>query len=368
MKTPKILCAFAALAFSLTASAQTATTDPVGFTTITANANSDCPIGLPLNRAPVLQTTISGISGNVLTVNATLVASAYVYTSPTQTNYFYVSIKSTVNSASSVNGKWFQVLSNTSTTITVDPSNPATVQVQGLAVGDTIEIIPFWTLNTLFPNGQSLTATSNLNILQDLISELPQDIAGVNLSTKPSSCYCTDLTEVAAPGWYNANTLEATGDNPIVPDSYLILKNKGASQPTTITGTVPMSNKTSSIVRLVSGRQDNFIVNPFPIAISLPETNLFESGAFEVTTNVNSVKDILYVWNGSETGFNISASKTYIYTNDLSEVPSAGWYDANTLAGPFLLVDKLVPAGGSMIVRKANGPAVEISWKAPKPY
>jgi uncharacterized protein (TIGR02597 family) len=117
-----------------------------------------------------------------------------------------------------------------------------------------------------------------------------------------------------------------------------------------------------------SKKQDNFIVNPFPVAVSLPGTNLFESGAFEATTDVDFPKDILFVYTGNEPGFEAQASKSYFYCTDLANVPSVGWYDANTLAGPYTNADKLVPAGAALIVRKTTGPVGEVAWKAPKPY
>jgi uncharacterized protein (TIGR02597 family) len=130
-----------------------------------------------------------------------------------------------------------------------------------------------------------------------------------------------------------------------------------------------MSAKATSIVRLdPAKKQDNFISNPFPVAVSLPDMKLFESGAFEVTTDVDAPKDVLLVYVGTETGFNSQPSKSYIYTNDLNNVGTVGWYDASSLAGPFLVTDKIIPAGAACIVRKSTGAVVELVWTAPKPY
>jgi uncharacterized protein (TIGR02597 family) len=369
MKAPKILCAIAAIAFSLTAS-QAVETDPVGFVSVTASANTDSPIGLPLARASVLQTTVASVSSNVITVNSTLIASQFVYASPVQTNRYYLSVKSTLAPSSSAKGKWFEVLSNGTSTLTVDPGSTASVQSQGLTAGDSVELIPFWTLNTLFPNGQGITATTDIDFPQDLILQLPQTVAGVNLAASKSAIYSTDLVNLTSVGWYDAGTFDPVGDDIILPDTYLIFRNKGAAQSLNIVGSVPVATaKTTSIVRLSpTQRQDNFVVNPFPVAVSLPELELFESGAFQATTDIDFPKDVLFVYQGTETGFNNQPSKAYIYSTDLTNLTVAGWYDAGTFDGPFTNLNKVVPAGGALIVRKTTGPTSEVSWSANRPY
>lgn len=348
------------------------TTEPVGFVSVTAPANSDTPISMPLARAAALQTTVASVAGNVVTLNSGLTTSQFVYAAGTQNDYFYISVKSTVAPGSGVSGKWFQVLANsghaTNGTITVD-GGATTVQAQGLATGDTIEVIPFWSLNTLLPLGGGITATADIDSPQDLVLQLPQTVAGTNLGAEKSAIYSTDVANLGVAGWYDANTLDPVGAAPLLPDTYLIVRNKGDAQTLTVTGSVPMSQKVSSIVRLANGvKQDNFVVNPYPVPLSLPGTNLFESGAFEATTNIDIPKDILLVYNGTETGFNSQPSKAYIYSTDLGNLGTAGWYDANTLDGPFGVNDKLIPAGSGMIVRKASGAIVDIAWSAPKPY
>ncbi len=347
------------------------TTDPVGFVTYSAPANSDAPVALPINRTPLLQSVVTGVSGNVVSISAGLTAGQLVYAAGVQTNHYYLSIKSA--SSAVVTGKWYEITGNTGATsnasITADSAGATTIQTQGLAAGDVVEVIPFWTLNTLLPSGGGVTVTTDVDAPQDQILILPQTLAGANLSPVQSSIYTNDLANVSAAGWYDAGTLADVGDVILIPDTYFIVRNKGAAQSITVTGSVPTSNKASSIVRLSpTKKQDNFLVNPFPVAIALQQTNLFESGGFTVTTDVDAPKDLLLVYQGTETGFNSQPSKAYIYTNDLNNVSVAGWYDASSLAGPFLITDKVIPVGGSFIVRKAVGAVGEVAWTTPKPY
>lgn len=370
MKRTTILTTLLAALLGSYASGQTAVTDPVGFVTVTAPANSDAPVGLPVARAAVLQTTVSSVSANEITVAAAMTSSQFVYASPTQTNHYYVSVKSTVSPSSAVKGKWYEIVSNSTSSITVDSGSATSVQSQGLAVGDTIEVIPFWTLNTLLPSGQSMTVTTDIDFPQDLILQLPQTVAGINLASAKSAIYSTDTANLGVAGWYNANTFDAVGDDLILPDTYLVFRNKGAAQPVTIVGSVPMASaKATTLVRL-SGvlRQDNFAINPFPIPVSLTELGLFETGVFQATTDIDFPKDILLVYQGNETGFNSQPAKSYIYSTDTVNLPSAGWYDSSTFDGPYLLADKLVPAGGAIIIRKALGAISEANWAATRPY
>lgn len=370
MKKTTILAA--ALFGGVLSSQAQVTTDPVGFVSVNNPANSDTPVGLPLARASVLQTTVVSVAGNVVTVSAGLTASQFVYAAGTQTNHYYLSVKSTVAPASSTKGKWFEITANTgaasNATITAD-GGASTIQAQGLAAGDTVEVIPFWTLNTLLPAGGGITPTADIDSPQDLVLQLPQNVSGTNLGAAKSSIYSTDVANLGVAGWYDSNSFEASGDDALVPDSYLVVRNKGAAQTVTVTGSVPMSNKVTSIVRLAANtKQDNFVVNPFPVPISLPGSNLAESGAFEATTDIDAPKDVLLVYTGTETGFNAQPSKSYIYSTDTVNLGAAGWYDASTFDGPYGVNDKVIPAGSGMIVRKASGAIVDLAWSAPKPY
>ena len=110
------------------------------------------------------------------------------------------------------------------------------------------------------------------------------------------------------------------------------------------------------------------MVNPFPVAISLPGTSLIESGAFTATNDIDNPKDLLLVYAGTEVGFNSTPSRAFVYSTDTVNLAAPGWYDANTFDGPYGVNDKLIPSGAGMIVRKATGANAELAWSAPQPY
>ncbi len=364
-KLPYLLLGALALAGN-TFGQTTATSDPVGFITVGLQANSDGPLSLPLHRTSALHTPVTAVSGNVITVSATLTASQFVYSLSTQKDTYYVRVVSTISGASPVKGAWYHITANTNSTITVDPAGP-TLQASGLVANDVIEIVPYWTLDTLFPNGQGLAATSNIDSPLDQVGFMPNNVPGVNLQPAQLNAYITDPSSGLQNGWYNSGNFSPTGSSPITPDSYLFVRNAGAAKSITVTGGVPTSSQTSVIGRIANNQgQDNFTANPFPVTLSLAESRLFESGAFAPTPNIDSPQDLLLVFNGTETGANSQPSAIYFYSTDSANL-GVGWFNAGTYAGP-LDTSKLLVPGRAFIVRKAPGAVSAVAWKADPTY
>jgi uncharacterized protein (TIGR02597 family) len=196
---------------------------------------------------------------------------------------------------------------------------------------------------------------------------MPDGVAGVNQQPASLSMYANDPGDGFV-GWYDAGSFTATGDNPVSPDSYILIRNIGSAKSLTVTGAVPMSPVMSPIVRLQNGQpQDNFTANPFPVPISFSDSKLFESGAFAPTPNIFSPQDQLLVYDGSEVGPNSQPSAVYIYSTDTGTLGTAGWYNAGTFAGPLDTSALLLP-GHAFIVRKAPGPVSATAWTTTPTY
>lgn len=343
----------------------TAATDPVGFVTVGVPASTDAPMSLPLHRPSALHTTVVTVAGNVITVTATLTANQLA----TNPSSYYVRV---VTSNGAVKGGWYDITANTATsgsnaTITVDQGGSQTLQAAGLAANDVIEVVPYWTLNTLFPNGQGLTATTSIFAPQDEVGFMPDGVAGVNQQPASLNMYANDPGDGFV-GWFDAGSFTATGDNPISPDSYIMIRNVGSAKSLSVTGAVPMSPAMSAIGRLQNGQpQDNFTANPFPVPITFSQSKLFESGAFAPTPNIFNPQDQLLVYDGSEVGPNSQPSAVYIYSTDTADLGTAGWYNAGTFAGPLDSSALLLP-GHAFIVRKAPGPAGAAAWTTNPTY
>jgi uncharacterized protein (TIGR02597 family) len=350
--------------FSSQLCAQSVVTDPVGFVNVTANAASDATVALPLHRTNALQTTVSGVSGNVVTVSATMTASQFVYSSPNQTDHFYLHVRTSTNS--SVAGNWYQISANTASTLTVVPEVATTAQADGLQSGDTVEVIPFWTLNTLFPNGQGIDATTNFSTFQTQILQMPQGVSGTNLSAAAVYLYYSGSGLTA--GWYNTGTGALSNDVYFVPDSYLVIRNVGSAKQISLTGSVPMGNATTYVETLASGKtQDNLVVNPFPVAQTLSALNIVQSGAIVGTTDFNNLKDQLLLFDPSSTGYNIPASQVLVYWTG-GQGLTTGWYNVGTGAGPLDTSQTIQPGMGFVVRKAASQPASASRWTVATPY
>ncbi|MEX0321951.1 MAG: TIGR02597 family protein [Puniceicoccaceae bacterium] len=122
------------------------TTDPVGAMVITAKSGSDTGLSVPFHRSPLFTGSIKDISGSVVTVHG----------SPGWTTDTYISAGHFALLASgSKEGAYFTILSNGSDTLTLeivdtDLSGVAS-NASDPALGDAIDIYPYWTPATLLP-------------------------------------------------------------------------------------------------------------------------------------------------------------------------------------------------------------------------
>jgi uncharacterized protein (TIGR02597 family) len=118
------------------------------------------------------------------------------------------------------------------------------------------------------------------------------------------------------------------------------------------------------IVSRASGEQDNVVYNKFPADVSLGNSGLAPV-AVNSSPDVFSPTDIVYLFALNSLTLNGSASAAYIY-HDGSE-RDAGWYDNNDPESG--LKDNVVlPAGSTVMIRKAAGANATVSWNPNIPY
>ncbi len=116
-------------------------------------ATADTRFGLPMHRNPVWVGKIISVSGNEITIGQSLSDGALVSGADTH---------DVLVSSGDLRAYSFTVTGKTGSTITVDPNAVDDVAAQGLQADDTIKVIPFWTLGTLFPGGEGVQESSNL--------------------------------------------------------------------------------------------------------------------------------------------------------------------------------------------------------------
>lgn len=362
-KTAHILFA-AALVGSLSSFGQTSvTSDPVGFVNVTIPASADGRLGLPLRRSATMASTVASVAGDAVTLSATAAECDTAF------GVFQPSKHYLLSRGGSTEGRWYEVTGRTGNQFTLDRGAASTIsiQAQGLAATNAIQIIPFWTLNTLFPEGAGVDASADVFSPQGQVKFTNQDSPGTNLP--PSKTFIYHPGQQGPEGWYDLDNLGGglKDDQPITPDTYLVLRNPGGNKTITVTGSVPIEKASTAVVRYQAGvEQDNFLINPFPIPMSLAQSKLMESGAVAPSPNVFAPTDIVLVFNDGASGFNVPPSGAYIY-HDGTQGP-AGWYDLNNLGGGIVDAQSILQPGRGFIVRKAGGAVQTAFWVADKPY
>jgi len=306
--------------------AQTATTAPVGYVTVTVEANSDAVVSAVMARPASYVGTIASIDdADTITLSATpgFTPDEFAPTDEFGNNSYYVQFTSGARE-----GLWAIISGNTSSALDLTFVNQDLGSVVGdqVLAGDAVEIIPFWTPATLYPD-------ADVADLSELLV-FSRTVAGINLSA--SATYVSFDTF----GWYNGGTLV---DNlPIYPDESMIFRNKSASpQQLTQAGEVPMA-AFRTVLALVTGgtQQDIRLTSGLPLGVTLKE--LADLGA-------SGDGDQILIFDNTLSGENKSASITATYFDGF------GWYNGGTLMDSY----ELAPGQG-IVYRKLGTNTSEV--------
>lgn len=342
---------------------QTAYTTPVGYVSINVPANSDTTITPPLEQATLLAAASTSVSSNVVGASS-LTAGAFV--SP----QCYLQVTS-----GSLVGQRFPITANTTSAITVQvpvTSPVSTLQSLGFASGNTFKVIPFWTLNTLFPSGAGVGTTNDVTNPTSFVLSSNNAGSGINRSSAKLYFYCTgDIGNSLPAGWYDNDDVFA-GPLPDVrldlSRMYSIRSSSNVAQSVVVNGQVPNSQAVIPVA-VTTGFNDVYLGAPFPIDLSLEDSGL--QSALQASTDVTNPVETLFVFNDNGTGINKAASKLYFYcSGDVGNSLPAGWYDNDDVfAGPVPSTNKVIKAGRCLVIRKAPfGSAGNVFWTATRPY
>ena len=330
---------FACLSSLCIAHAQTATTDPVGVMEANVNDTADQQLGIPFLRPPTFVSAVDTVSSNTVNVTAT------VPDVTTEVHYIHIT-------SGTLKGNWYEVTSKSNNSITVTED----LQAAGLAASDSFDVRPFWTLDTLFPNGGDIPQSSdgaNPDAVVMLIN--PTDV-GVNIT--PSFSYFYHDGSVLAEGWYINGTATTAGNTIISPEAYIIIRNMTSSVAlTTFTGNVPTSSVVTELVSRSAGRQDNLVYNPYPVPMKLADSQLVVDGVVRKSPDGANPLDVVLVFSTSNTTRNATPVASYFYHD--GSVLDEGWY----INGSATKADNVViPAGAAFIVRRGIGADKVLSW------
>lgn len=364
------------LATPLAADTNVVTTDPVGVMRYVFQANSDSSMSLPLHRPTEFAGAVGSVGSNWITAFATSnspinwVNNDWTYGVGTNANNTYYAMFTT----GALEGAWFQITGNNSNTLFLDTAGLASLATAGVAASNSFEVVPFWTLNTVFVGGTGITATTSLFSLKSFVILMSQTNAGVNLPSSAAYVYYTGAGGIRPAGWYNAGNLFAgpnEADLPLDPDTFVLIRDLSSSTTTNfVTGSVEMFDHRTTLGRIENGKaQDNFVALSFPVDSSLAESGLATSPGFTPTSNLFALADFVLVYNQDGAGINKPNSAAYIYYNGQGGFRPAGWYDAgNLFAGPSYDTNKIFRAGQGYTIRKGSGPAAADFWVASPSY
>lgn len=374
-------------------------TDPVGFVTVDLAGNSDSYVYIPFKRSPAFTGVASGspssngvydpgepfvdnvvVNGvwdsgepftdtnNVITLTGTpgFTANGFVYVSGTQSNHYYVFLKSGTRV-----GMYYSVVSNGTGSVTVDTAGDDLSSA--INATTTLEIIPFDTLGTIFPGGVGVNPSSSHSIAARQTEILIPDLstAGTDLAS-PVSYYYYSGVSGAGPGWRKAGvTGTIANDATFPPDTFFVVRHNVATGTTvTFTGSVQMSTLATPIGTIAgSTDQDNAVALPFATQMTLAQLKLFESGAFAGSSShsIASRQDQVLVWDNTVLGKNKAADVSYYYYTGTSGA-GPGWRKSG-VTGTIADNDVVVgPNKGIVIRKKSSGGPVTTLWTVKPPY
>lgn len=335
---------------------QTAYTTPVGYTSLVIPASSDTTFTVPLSVAPLLQAASTAIAGNTITVAATGAATNAFTNVPVDGNAkCYVLVGS-----GPLAGLRYPVTANDGTTVTVD-GGATTLQAQGFAIGNTLSVVPYWTLATLFPGGAGVGVSADIFDPSATILVSEQENVGPNRSSA-AAYFFSDGTSGPV-GWLDANDPEGPLQNAVAIDPAITHRIRSSAANTfTSSGTVPSVALRAKLLT-AAGTNDEYLGAAYPIDVSLQDSGL--QSAVVASPDIFDPVDTVLVFNDEATGFNKGSSAAYFYS-DGSSGP-VGWLDANDPEGP-IVTGKVIKAGRAFTVRKAGGTPGTTTWTAPIPY
>ena len=294
-----------------TAGAQTTVaTVPVGFTTATIAAATDAstPTSTVIS-VPFYQT--AAFAGPVTSVDS---ASAVSSSSASWTANQYAATPFLLHFKSgNTVGRYFLITANTSTQLTV--ANRGYDLTTIAAAADTFEILPAYTLGTLFPT------------------------SGLQFQTGPSASQADNILLWNGTTWdtfYNNGNNWKKGGNLAIQDGVILYPDEGlfiirrATTPVTLTfvGTVPSTTERSDLV----GPASTFVSNRFPVDTTLLSVG-FQNLPNWLSGSSASQADNVYIWNGTTWGF--------FYYNGTNWRKGGSLVNANTQA---------IPSGTAMFV------------------
>lgn len=319
---------------------------PAGIMQIPLLANSDSYVSVPFTRAGAINTTLSSVSGNIVTVSGApgWTPNQFVYASGTQSNTYYARFTS-----GSAEGRLYAVTANDTNTLTLNLGNDT---LSNVTAGDGIAVEAYWTLNTVFPNGNgiNISPTAGNRNTEVLIPDFTS--VGINLSASKIYFFNAGIWKQVGQGNANHN------DDVLLPNTYFTVRhNVSTNTVLAALGNVITSKVAVIIQTSTTSQQDNPVSLMRPAPVSLNNSGLISSGAFSPSPLPGNRTDELLTFDNNVTNRNKSPSSVYYYWNSAWRLVGAGTNDVGTNA--------VLGAGAGVIIRKGTNSTALIWSNAP---
>lgn len=247
----------------------------------------------------------------------------------------------TFTSASSRSGWSYRIAENDPASVTIDLAGD---DLAGVAEGDTFEVIPFWTLGTLFPDGNETIHESSGLLVSERGTEIlffDRDTANVNLA--PSrKFFQTDA------GWREVAPGFPAADEVIIPpgSSFVIRHPAGAGGTRFVASQWVEEGKQAYVLETdTTGARDHHLGSARPVPVKVGELDL-EPPAFaeSASTDPGDRADELHVYDNTVAAVNRQASTIYFRVSGQWFRDEAGFPVGN---------DDEIAAGAGLMIRKA---------------
>lgn len=343
---PLIICLLAGI--PLLSYATTVSSDVVGYVKTTVKSYSDLNISVPFVKEIFLSSKISQVENGEILLSHTV--------GNIEAEKYFIHL-----TTGALAGQWFTIIDSTANTIEVYED----IETMGALAEDEFSILPFWTLDTLFPDGGNIPKSPNVFLPKSQLLTYNVNADGINIS--PSNAYIYHSGEQGPPGWYDMNNLSGLkGATILHPGSYITIRNtEDYDINITLAGVVQTNAFANLVKSSSSSTQDNLIPYPYPSAITLSESDLIENEIIRASPNVFLPIDQLLIHNLSNTGYNHAPSTAIIY-HDGSQGP-VGWYDVNNLGGG-PIDNYVIEPLSTLIIRRQTGDDELLVWKPTPPY
>ena len=321
--------------------AQTATTDPVGFVASQLPKNSDTRFSPSLERPAAFSGSVSSVSGAIISMAGApgWASNQYQHQANIQPNTYYVRFASGVKL-----GSVFTVTANGAADLTVDLNGDT---LSGVVAGDSVVIVPYWTLGTAFPaTDAGISFEASASVFNRGTEIRFPNIAYVGINPPAPNIYY-----FLSGAWRmsGANSGVSYDDTPIPHDGYVIVRNKGVAGRVVVVGSVVTKRLAMYLNSEASASQDNVIALLRPVPVTLNDSGLIASGAFVASPSVFAIKDTLIVFDDTVEKINKSASAIYYYR-------AGAWRKSGEDANGDFGNDVVFQPGSGVVLRKAaNG-------------